>query len=203
MKKGKLRYNLVSGIFAAMFVVVVFTLTSAVFANTSPVPVVTNPDAKPGTIPADGITKFVLNVTVTDDIAVDNVTINLNSIGGTATTVMQRLNGNIYSNETSAAVGAEPGTYYLKVNATDINGNYNDDVSITLVVTATTGDTDGSGEVDIADAMYLAKNVLGMSGFETIHADGDVDSSGEVDIADAMYLAKHVLGMSGFEVLYP
>jgi len=80
--------------------------------------------------------------------------------------------------------------------------------SDTAVVTVTielpkTGDIDGSGEKDIADAMYLAKNVLGMSGFETIYADGDVDSSGEKDIADAMYLAKNVLGMSGFEVLYP
>jgi hypothetical protein len=64
------------------------------------------------------------------------------------------------------------------------------------------GDVNGDGEVDIADAMYLAKHVLVKSGFEEINEDAaDVDGSGKVDIADAMYLAKHVLVKSGFEEL--
>ncbi|MEA3485085.1 MAG: Ig-like domain-containing protein [Candidatus Aerophobetes bacterium] len=69
-------------------------------------------------------------------------------------------------------------------------------------IAAMNGDVNGDGVVDIADAMYLAKHVLGKSGFEEIIVGAaDVDGSGVVDIADAMYLAKHILGKSGFEEL--
>jgi hypothetical protein len=64
------------------------------------------------------------------------------------------------------------------------------------------GDVNGDGVVDIADAMYLAKHVLGITGFEKIIEEAaDVNDDGVIDIADAMYLAKHVLGKSGFEEL--
>ncbi|MEA1945166.1 MAG: Ig-like domain-containing protein, partial [Euryarchaeota archaeon] len=65
------------------------------------------------------------------------------------------------------------------------------------------GDVNGDGKVDIADAMYLAKHVIGITGFEEIIEEAaDVDGEdGIIDIADAMYLAKHVLGKSGFEEL--
>ena len=64
------------------------------------------------------------------------------------------------------------------------------------------GDVNGDGKVDIADAMYLAKHILGKSGFEVIIVGAaDVNGDGEVDIADVMYLAKHILGKSGFEEL--
>ena len=69
-------------------------------------------------------------------------------------------------------------------------------------ITALNGDVNGDGVVDIADVMYLAKHVLGKSGFEEIIVGAaDVDGSGEVDIADVMYLAKHVLEITGFEEL--
>ena len=152
MKKGLLKYKFVAAIFAAMFVVV---FISSVSANTPPV--VTNPSATPDTIPADGTTKFVLNVTVIDDIAVDTVTINLTSIGGNATTTMQRLNGNVYSHETTIAVGTTPVLHYLKVNATDTSGNYKDTVSITLeATTRVKGDFDGDVDVDFDDFVDFA-----------------------------------------------
>ena len=64
------------------------------------------------------------------------------------------------------------------------------------------GDVNGDDAVNIIDAMYLAKHVLGIAGFEEIIVGAaDVDGDGVIDIADAMYLAKHVLGKSGFEEL--
>ena len=76
---------------------------------------------------------------------------------------------------------------------TTINGTY---------LTFLNGDVNGDGEVTLSDAMYLAKHVLGITGFEDIvEAAADVNGNGEIEISDAMYLAKHVLGIPGFEEL--
>ncbi|MHC1566065.1 MAG: cohesin domain-containing protein [Candidatus Syntropharchaeales archaeon] len=64
------------------------------------------------------------------------------------------------------------------------------------------GDANGDGRIDMADCMYLAKNILGISGFEQIvEAAVDVNGDGEIDMADCMYLAKHILDIAGFEEL--
>jgi hypothetical protein len=64
------------------------------------------------------------------------------------------------------------------------------------------GDVNGDSRVDVADCMYLAKHLLGVSGFETIVKDtADVNGNGEVEASDCMFLAKHLAGMDGFEVL--
>ena len=64
------------------------------------------------------------------------------------------------------------------------------------------GDVNGDGVVDIHDAMYLAKHVLGITGFEVIIVEAaDVNDDKVIDIADSMYLAKYVLGIAGFEEL--
>jgi hypothetical protein len=61
------------------------------------------------------------------------------------------------------------------------------------------GDVDGDGIVDIYDAMYLAKHVLGESGYGTIVEDAaDVNGDGAITTHDAMCLAKHVIGMGGY-----
>ena len=96
-------------------------------------PVVTNPSANPDTIYANEVDTSRLNVTVTDNVAVDMVTVDLTSIGGPIK-VMAAIAENVYSTETTAAAGTPPGTYYLKVNATDIDGNYNGTVDIILNV---------------------------------------------------------------------
>ena len=97
-------------------------------------PVVTNPTANPSSIPADGTTTSRLNVTVTDDTVVDMVKVDLTQIGGPEDTVMSHIGDNVYSNTTTAAVGTSPSTYYLPINATDIDGNSNLAVSIQLEV---------------------------------------------------------------------
>ena len=64
------------------------------------------------------------------------------------------------------------------------------------------GDVNGDGDVDMFDAMYLAKHVIGISLFGNIvDRVADVDGNGVIDINDAMYLAKHVLDIDGYEEL--
>jgi len=64
------------------------------------------------------------------------------------------------------------------------------------------GDVNGDSKVDVADCMYLAKHLLGVSGFETIiEAAADVNGNDMIEASDCMYLAKHLAGMDGFEVL--
>ena len=68
--------------------------------------------------------------------------------------------------------------------------------------TATNGDVNDDGKVDLHDATCLAKHVLGIPGFENIiEGAADVDGSGVIDVADAIYLTKHVLGVPGYEEL--
>ena len=76
------------------------------------------------------------------------------------------------------------------------------DNGIFTVLPGEKGDVDGNPGVTMIDAMYLAKHVVGLPGFETIdeYAAG-VDGNPGVTMIDAMYLAKHVVGLPGFEVL--
>ena len=99
-------------------------------------PMVVNPTANPPSIPADGITESQLNVTVTDESGIDVVMIDLSPIGGSATQVMSYIGGDVYSVTVTAAPGTPPGTYCLRVNATDIYGNSNTSVCIPLTITA-------------------------------------------------------------------
>jgi len=98
-------------------------------------PEVRNPDANPGSIPADGTTTSQLSVTVTDNVEVASVTVDLSKLGGLAIQEMTNSLGT-YTATTKAAVGTAPATYPLKVNATDRSGNYNNTVGILLEVTA-------------------------------------------------------------------
>jgi len=64
------------------------------------------------------------------------------------------------------------------------------------------GDVNDDSVVDIVDANYLAKYIIGIVGYETINeAAADVNGDGMVDMADPMYLTKHVMGLAGFETL--
>jgi hypothetical protein len=66
-----------------------------------------------------------------------------------------------------------------------------------------TGDIDGDSEVTTSDAVYLAKHVVELSGYETIFADGNIDGKDDgVTMSDAVYLAKHVVGLSGYGTIY-
>ena len=150
----KIVFDIGIGIMLLVFAIAVIGSALSLVASDTTPPVVTNPGATPSSIPADGVTTSRLNVTVTDDVEVDNVTVDLTDIGGEVT-FMPLLGGDIYSVQTVAVEGTTPGTYSLKVNATDINGKYNDTVSITLEVTATTGD------ININEIMYNPSTAQG------------------------------------------
>ena len=71
-----------------------------------------------------------------------------------------------------------------------------------IYISSKNGDANNDDIVDIADAAYIAKHVIGIAGYETIDENAaDVTGDGIVDMSDAMYLTKHVLGMAGFETL--
>ena len=64
------------------------------------------------------------------------------------------------------------------------------------------GDVNDDSIVDIVDANYLAKYIIGIVGYETINVEAaDVNGDGMIDMADPMYLTKHVMGTPGFETL--
>ncbi len=140
-------------------------------------PVVTTATATPSSIVADGAETTQLNVTVIDGCrcTVGTVTVNLSAIGGDEAQEMTRIGGtDVYSVTVTANEGTA-GAHSLYVDASDVFGNYDDpSVCIDLVVTAPslpqTGDIDGStGKPTMSDAVYLAKHVVGLSGYETIY----------------------------------
>lgn len=124
-------------------------------AEDAEAPVVTNPDANPPSIVADGAQLSRLNVTVRDNCAVGIVTVNLSAIGGSDAQVMECIGDDVYSTTTNAPVGTANGTYDLQVNASDIAGNYNDCVDIVLEIVPEVpvlcGDTNGDGKVDMGE----------------------------------------------------
>ena len=128
---------------------------------------------------------------------------------GTYQTDNPGLSGNItFANVTFEPVGSSGDTCSLNLSVTTFKDATPEGKEILYIVhngtytAALNGDVNGDSVVDIHDAMYLAKHILGKSGYEWIIVEAaEVDGSGEVDIADAMYLAKHVLGIAGFEEL--
>jgi len=99
-------------------------------------PSVTSPSATPPVIPNDGKTTSFLSVQVTDDTAVDLVTIDLSPIGGPESYVLTCYGYTLFG--CTISVTCAPGTYNLTVNARDIFGNANTSVSITVQVIETT-----------------------------------------------------------------
>lgn len=81
----------------------------------------------------------------------------------------------------------------VTLNHTTCNGVY---------TSSKNGDSNGDDVVDIADAAYIAKHVIGIAGYEQIDEDAaDVNGDGIIDMSDAMYLTKHIIGIEGFEEL--
>ena len=105
-------------------------------------PQVTNASANPPVIAVNtDITELRVDAAGIDG-PIDVVTVDLSPIGGNASTVMfnignytqDNISWTMYNYTTNASV---VGTFNLTVNATDINGNYNDTVSIMLDVEKT------------------------------------------------------------------
>ncbi len=105
-------------------------------------PVITSPTATPSSIPPDGTTTSQLSVTVTDNVGIASVTVDLSALGGSATTTMTRVGTtDVYRVTTNAATSTTPGSYSLTVTATDSSANANTSVSIPLTVKAVPAST--------------------------------------------------------------
>jgi hypothetical protein len=64
------------------------------------------------------------------------------------------------------------------------------------------GDANGDGVTDLADTSYIAKYVIGITGYESINEEeADVNGDSLLDMSDSMYLTKHLTGVAGFETL--
>ena len=117
------------------------------------VPVVMNPYANPASIVADGVQESRLNVTVIGMCGDGDVTVtvNLSAIGGPGAQAMEYISDDVYSTIVNVPEGTALGTYRLRVNASDVDGKYNDGVGVLLKVTPEVlcGDTNGDGIVDM------------------------------------------------------
>lgn len=105
--------------------------------DTSP-PIVTEPSANPDEIAANGVQESQLTVTVTDSSGIYSVTVDLSSLGGPEAKEMVKTDGSdVYTTTTAAALGTAPGTYELRVNATDNSTNRNSNTSVCISLTVT------------------------------------------------------------------
>ncbi len=169
-------------------------------------PIVGDPSVDPAVIPDDTDNdplwgeEATLSVTVTDICDISSVTIDLSSIGGSSEAVMNTLGGGLYTISTNATSGTLPDTYLLPVNATNAVGLSDTSIAIDLTVKKN-GDVDDDGNVDIDDAIYLARHAFGFVGYDLIDEIADVDGSGAVNLLDAGYLYTHLNGIAGYELL--
>ena len=108
-------------------------------------PVVTNPDANPASIVADGTQESRLNVTVVDDSDIDFVIVDLSAIGGSDAQTMTRVGDtDVYSVTVNATEGTSADTYCLQVNASDVFGKCNTSVCIGLTIEEPTSEYDSA-----------------------------------------------------------
>jgi len=119
-------------------------------------------------------------------------------------------NGNVWlATLTLKALGNSGDKSYLNLTVNAILDSYEVDIPFTVqngtftVGLPMNGDINGDNKLDLKDAIYLAKHVVGLPGYEQIHADGDINCDGKTDLKDVIYLAKHVVGLPGYEQIYP
>jgi len=172
-------------------------------------PLVMNATAKPSMILSDtgrarpeGTNISTLFVRVTDNVKVESVKIDLSPIKGPGyeSVEMAPVGGGWYAVQTNAVTGVNE-THCLLVNATDVNGNFNNSVCIRLEVLRR-GDVVRDNEVNMGDALYIARYSVGLE--EPIPDEitfmlvGDVaPAEGDriVDMGDALYIARYSVGL--------
>ena len=156
-------------------------------------------------------TDLIANHTATSGIV--NISVaSLYGINGTGSIAVIQFHVDGSSSETSPLTLSRAEAYDLDDPIYDGDGNCTGYAELDVTADNATftvgaglpqdGNINGIGGVTLADAIYLAKHVAGMSGYDTLYADGNINGIGGVTLADAIYLAKHVAGMSGYDTLY-
>jgi hypothetical protein len=162
---------------------------------------ITNPNANPAVIlndngrarpPSTNITR--LNVTVTGNVA--SVSIDLSHIGGSSKSPMTKISGTeIYTTTTNAISGINL-TNNLVVNATDTSGNFNNSVSISVIVLLR-GDIVRDNKIDLKDLLYMRRYIAGLEpSINTFVADiQPAEGDGKVDLKDLLYLRRYLASL--------
>jgi len=132
-------------------------------------------------VPVGEIINITVNVSVTADTLEDEVnTVWLNWTDGYNFTeammpMVDDLTWSLNVTNVTEMMGEEitEGTYYYTVYANDTWNNTGVSPTRTVNVTAVglpkTGDINGDGKLTMKDAIYLAKHIVGLSGYETIY----------------------------------
>ena len=154
--------------------------------------VILNDNGRPR-VPGTNVT--VLNATVLDiGSGVANVTIDLSPIGGSDDQVMERIAGtDVWTVATNATDGINL-THELVVTATD--GSNNTNTSVIGLTVLLRGDVVRDGDVNSADALYIAKYLVGKEPMPSLLV-GDIspaEGDGKITSVDALYLAKYLVG---------
>lgn len=210
-------------VFAVLLLV--FTVATAGAAGESVVRDLPDTPVGPGDEVTVGLTQdgFFMNVVLVREVLPEGFVYVDGSYTGSRAPIYYTSNNTLYmeflgSDDVSVTYDATTGTtaqirdgrfngWYdgMDVELDDVDGAITGDDALTPDTgeLPQTGDINNDDYVRLSDAIYLAKHVAGMSGYETIYADGDINNDGYVKLSDAIYLAKHVAGMSGYETLYP
>ena len=165
-------------------------------------PVITDAIATPDVILNDngrsripGTNVTVLNATVLNGgSGVVNVTINLSSIGGPDDQIMERIAGTDVWTVATTATGGINLTHELVVTATD--GADNTNTSVIGLTILLRGDVVRDGDLNSADALYIAKYLVGKEPRPSLLVSdmSPAEGDGRVTSADALYLAKYLVG---------
>ena len=78
-------------------------------------------------------------------------------------------------------------TTWIEARLANMDSRFNQQSTVT-------GDVNGDGEVDVADAIALLRYIAGYEDESTIPANGDFNGDGEVDVADAIALLRYLAG---------
>ena len=145
----------------------------------------------------------LITVSVTDAHGLANVTIDLSSLG-TGIVPMVHDVGDNYNYTVRATTKGINLTHGLVINATDEYGNSNTSVCFELEVLRR-GDVVRDNVVDMGDALYIARWLIGL---ETSAPDpfvGDVvgpggadDEFDGVDMGDALFIARYTVGLEPY-----
>ena len=142
-----------------------------------------------------------ISATVTDNVKVDSVTLYVRAQGDSTwtTTGMTNTTGSLwYANV--VVNGATSVEYYITATDGICTASYGTaDAPITVLVesgSATLGDVNADGSIDIVDLMLMTQNIVGMKTLTILQTKAaDVNLDGVVDVFDLMKVAQYICGM--------
>ncbi len=109
--------------------------------------------------------------------------------GMTSPSTVNEMDSTSYALPTTLQFGT---TYYWKVRAKDRFGGQTYSSAVFSFTTIPQGDADGSGAINIADAVYILKYVFGQGPAPVPTAAGDANCDNGVTVGDAVYLINYI-----------